>query len=1020
MLSNLPFYSITNHELDILFQTSKSKLTDLLNNHNLQSYLDQSINAIENNTYYTTDNLNEINEVSKTDLSVFHLNIRSLNKHADELINFLSEIQVNFDCICLTEINRVNLNLYHSLLPGYVFHPVPPQQGNIGGVGLYVKQHIKLDELNALQLNCSDPCENLWVQMTKGNKDTILGIIYRHPNGNISSFNDELEKTLQTVQTLKHDKCIITGDINIDLIKYDLPGRAKTKEYLDLMLTHGYLPGNILPSRVTDHTATLIDHTFIKERHQSDRLISGNIFTDISDHFSTFLLTFQSSIRRSLEHTRKARIFGPRNTAKFVTLMQNTNWESLYEENDTNKCTQIFHDSILKAYNDAFPTKVASNKRLKDKPWVCSSLKKCISKKNKLYCKFLKKRTPENKKKYSTYRNILSSCLQQCKNEYFKELFNNKSTRITKMWSVLGTMLNPKKQRVDNSIRSINFESKTYHDDLGITNSLNKHFCSIGNKIANKIPKPLCEFTSFLRNHVQETFFSQMVEENEVLKQIQALKIKKSPGHDDIKPSIIKASYSFLVKPLTYIYNLSFYSGVVPDIWKIAKVIPIFKSGDRSDTNNYRPISLLSCFEKIMERLLAKRILSFVRKHKILYRLQFGFREGHSTTHALLEPLEKIYTNLDDGKFCVGIFLDLSKAFDTIDHSILLTKLKHYGFRGKICEWFASYLSNRKQYTFANGTSSSYGLIQKGVPQGSVLGPILFTLYVNDMPNATTLEPRLLADDTNIFNFGDNLQNLSQQTNLELEKLNEWLKANKLKINTGKTNFCLFNPNNKSEAQGTLTIKMGDTLKQSEEIKYLGIKLDSKLTWKNHVEKIKLETIKFASIFYKLRYIVPKQCLTVLYSSMVLSKIAYSLETYGLAAKKYLNELQTLQNRILRILYFKDRKYPTNALHKELNFPKINDLYELKILKFMHNLYHNDKSVPDVFQNYFRLNESRHNYATRQSKHYEIPKTRRKWGEKMLLTKGARLWNDLPINLKNITHVKAFAKHVKQNIINKY
>ena len=379
-------------------------------------------------------------------------------------------------------------------------------------------------------------------------------------------------------------------------------------------------------------------------------------------------------------------------------------------------------------------------------------------------------------------------------------------------------MLNPKKQRVDNSIRSINFESKTYHDDLGIANSLNKYFCSIGNKIANKIPKPLCEFTSFLRNRVQETFFSQMVEENEVLKQIQALKIKKSPGHDDIKPSIIKASYSLLVKPLTYIYNLSFYSGVVPDIWKIAKVIPIFKSGDRSDTNNYRPISLLSCFEKIMERLLAKRILSFVRKHKILYRLQFGFREGHSTTHALLELLEKIYTNLDDGKFCVGIFLDLSKAFDTIDHSILLTKLKHYGLRGKICEWFASYLSNRKQYTFANGTSSSYGLIQKGVPQGSVLGPILFTLYVNDMPNAATLEPRLFADDTNIFNFGDNLQNLSQQTNLELEKLNEWLKANKLKINTGKTNFCLFNPNNKSEAQGTLTIKMGDTLKQSEEI----------------------------------------------------------------------------------------------------------------------------------------------------------------------------------------------------------
>ena len=177
-----------------------------------------------------------------------------------------------------------------------------------------------------------------------------------------------------------------------------------------------------------------------------------------------------------------------------------------------------------------------------------------------------------------------------------------------------------------------------------------------------------------------------------------------------------------------------------------------------------------------MERRLAKRIIKFIQKHKILYRLQFGFREGHSTTHALLELLEKIYANLDNRKICVGIFLDLSKVFDTIDHSILLAKLQHYGFRGKIYEWFASYLSNRKQYTFANGTNSSYGLISKGIPQGSVLGPILFTLYVNDMPHSTTLEPRLFADETNIFNFGDNLQDLNKETNIELQKLNERLK----------------------------------------------------------------------------------------------------------------------------------------------------------------------------------------------------------------------------------------------------
>ena len=179
--------------------------------------------------------------------------------------------------------------------------------------------------------------------------------------------------------------------------------------------------------------------------------------------------------------------------------------------------------------------------------------------------------------------------------------------------------------------------------------------------------------------------------------EIQSLKVKKSPGPDGIKPAIIKLACNYLVKPLTYLYNVSFSTGKMPDVWKVAKVIPIFKSGEKNITNNYRPISLLSCFEKVLERLLARRVTSFLKKQKILYKLQFGFREGHSTVHALLELLEKVYSNLDANNSCIGIFLDLSKAFDTIDHSILLYKLQHYGFRGKILDWFSSYLTTRMQ-----------------------------------------------------------------------------------------------------------------------------------------------------------------------------------------------------------------------------------------------------------------------------------------------------------------------------------
>ncbi len=990
----------------------------MIDNHDLKIYLKNLVDSTEDK-YYTIDSINEIKARENCCLSVFHLNIRSLNKHSTELISLLSALKIDFDCICLTEVNKANLNSYSSLLPGYIFHPIPPQHGNVGGVGLFVKQEIKIEKLDKLHLKCIDPCENLWVQLTKNNKEIILGIIYRHPSGNLADFNSKLDETISMVQNLKHDKCIIVGDVNIDLVKYNQPGRAKTKEYLDLMLTHGFLPCTVLPSRITDHTATLIDHIFIKERIQSENITSGNIFTDISDHFANFLIIPENNTNKKPQKP-KTRVFGTKNTEKFLKILQNADWNLLYQENDANKCTEMLNSIVQKAYNEAFPYKIMSQKRLKDKPWVTTSLKKSILKKHSLFVKYLKDRTKESKEKYSCYRNILTSCLRSSKNDYFKELFNKKSTRITKMWSVLGGFLNPKRHKRENAIKSLLYDGEILQDNSKVANALNLHFCNIGKNIASKIKQPNKDYSKYLLNPIQNTFYLSLVDESEVTKEIQNLKVKKSPGNDDIRPGIIKTSCSILARPLTHVFNVSFSSGIMPDVWKIAKVIPIFKSGEKNLPGNYRPISLLSCFEKILERLLARRIISFLKKHSILYKLQFGFREGHSTTHALLELLEELYSNLDKGNTCIGIFLDLTKAFDTIDHDILLYKLQHYGFRGKIHEWFSSYLTNRKQFTFANGEKSTLGQITKGVPQGSVLGPILFTIYVNDMPNSTKLVPRLFADDTNVFNFGQNIPQLIDETNTELHQLDDWLKANMLKVNTAKTNYCLIRSSSNKCANETHKIKMGDILNQSDDTKYLGVVLDTQLSWEKQINKIRSEIIKYTSMFSKLRYYVPKACLTTLYDALVLSKIAYGFEAYGCAAAKSLKELQVLQNRILRILQFKDYRYPTNALHKEANFLKLTDLYELKILKFMQHVHHNNDKLPTVFQNYFVTNENLHKYDTRQSKHYQIRKANKIWGNKMMRNKGARLWNALPSSFKSIQNPAKFAFKLKKSVIDQY
>ena len=347
---------------------------------------------------------------------------------------------------------------------------------------------------------------------------------------------------------------------------------------------------------------------------------------------------------------------------------------------------------------------------------------------------------------------------------------------------------------------------------------------------------------------------------------------------------------------------MSFSSGYYPDKLKIVKVIPIHKGGSTQDLNNFRSISLLSIFDKIIEKIIHARLYEFLELHNVLYENQFGFRKNNSTIFALIQITEKIKESIDKGKFGCGIFIDLRKAFDTVNHEILLLKLEHYGIRGTMLNWFKSYLCNRKQYVL-NGESSKVKDITCGMPQGSVLGPLLFLLYINDLPNISkSLNFYLFADDTNIYYESDSLVKLESKINKELSKLQLWLNVNRLSLNISKTNYVIFHPFNKP-SKDQITIKINKiALSQKTHLKFLGIIIDSTLSWKQQIKDISCKISRAIGVMYKLRPYINPTMLKNIYYSLIYSHMIYAIQVWGSAGKTEIHKILVLQKRAIKLI----------------------------------------------------------------------------------------------------------------------
>ena len=574
-------------------------------------------------------------------------------------------------------------------------------------------------------------------------------------------------------------------------------------------------------------------------------------------------------------------------------------------------------------------------------------------------------------------------------------------------------------------IRKLKLDNgRVSENSVEIANVLNRYFVNVGPDLANKLPSPSRTFDSYLKNEDSPlgTFFLNPTNPSETQDVINSFSKSNCDGPDGTSPKLFKLGAKSLSVILTKMINDCFTHGYFPACLKVAKVIAIFKDGPEDDRGNWRPISITCCTSKLIEKLVKKRLIPFLKRNNIISKYQFGYRSNHSTTHAILNISDNILQNFDKKKNTVSIFLDLSKGFDCVDHKILLKKLHHYGIRGVAHDFFKSYLTNRQQYTLVDGVVSQWLTVLCGVPQGSVLGPLLFLLYTNDLSNASDFQINLFADDTCLSLSHNNINVLRRRCNAEAARVNEWFIANRLTTNSKKaSNYLLSEYNsNDSNRPVSFNIVMGNVnLRRVNTFKYLGVMLDENVTWSNQVEHLSTKLSRSAGIFSKLRYYLDNKTLVQMYHALFNSHLQYGILCWGSSSATNLHQLQVLQNRAIRNMMKAPRFFRLDNYYLNLRILKVHDLFNLEIAKFMHS--HHNNILPDCFRSFFQESGINHDHNTRSSNSlsYDTIFCRTLRGQRSIRFYGPKIWNEIPLTTKSAAK-KSFKKLYKSLVFSKY
>ena len=719
--------------------------------------------------YYNIEDYCTISEpMGDNYLNIIHVNIRPLQKNLDLLTSLLKCLPKPPDVLAVSEtwLKESTKHLYS--LEGYISHHLVRTTREQGGITIFVKHDLAAELLNDFSY-INDNIEILTTKLKVSNTTYIISVIYRPHSKHelVNEFSDIINELL-TNDIFRRNKSILLGDFNINLLEHTT--HPPTNLFLNTMQALSYFPHISRPTRFPDNPnlgrPSLLDHIWTNFTPSSS---SGIFHCGMSDHLPIFINIIQQTTPNT-KHKISFRIFNTSNHNHFTSELAQIKWNDVLCLPNTNDNFDLFLNTINRLYNKCYPikTKYVSTKRLQN-PWITTVILNSIKHKCNLFKMFKLGTVTHNY--YKQYRNNLTQVIRAVKYNHYHKIFCNFKNNTKKIWQTINELRNSKQSK--NTITSLHHNDNIYDNPKDIAEAFNTHFCNIAPELNSKLPNSNINPVHYLKGNFINSMMIPTISTQSTKTILRALK-NKNTGVNEIAVSVLKQNMNEFALPLTILFNQSVTTGTFPTKLKSAKVTPIHKSGPNNIPKNYRPISKLDVFSKIFELLMKEHLMNYLEKKNILNPSQFGFRRNCNTFQALNLFSSTIYSSLNDCLSVLSIFIDFAKAFDTVNHKILLDKMYHYGIRGPIHSWFKDYLTDRSQITTFNGSNSSCSKITLGVPQGSVLGPILFLIYINDISNIFSKAKTILfADDMTVYLTGPSPEELITTANLELQKLHQ-------------------------------------------------------------------------------------------------------------------------------------------------------------------------------------------------------------------------------------------------------